>query len=273
MATGTNRFSPVQPVPNMKNSVSSASKISFPGIRIFTRMCCACFLVSALSSCATSNKDLEAIAGVLLESEGSELTINEISRGLKEALQKSSQVVVAQVGKQNGYAGDSNIKIPLPRDLAKAKDYANRVGMGGFFDDLELKLNRAAERAAPRARSLFSNAIQQMTLDDAKGILNGPDNAATRYFEGKTSAQLRRAMRPIVDDSLSQVGAVNTFNELLTAYRQIPLAPPVEADLTSHVLDEGLEGLFFYIAKEEKAIRENPLKRTSQLLQRVFGSR
>jgi len=246
--------------------------------RAMLRLVTTCCLILAISGCASSSKELESIArgaGVLLESEngGLALTSSEITRGLKEALMKSSQVVVAQVGKQDGYAGDSRIRVPLPRDLVRAKDFASRVGLGGFFDDLELKLNRAAERAAPRARDLFYNAIRQMTLEDAKGILKGPDDAATRYFEQKTSSRLRQAMRPIVDDSLSQVGAVNTFNEMLRAYRQVPLAPPVNADLTTHVIDEGLEGLFYYIAKEEKEIRNNPLKRTTQLLQRVFGSR
>ena len=111
-----------------------------------------------------------------------------------------------------------------------------------------------------------------MTLEDAKGILTGPDDSATQFFRGAMGSRLSAAMKPIVDDSLAQVGAVNMFNNLLTSYRRIPLAPPVEADLTQHVVDLGMDGIFHYIAVEEKAIRDNPVKRTSEILRRVFSS-
>ncbi len=235
----------------------------------------ACIILS-LAGCAASSKDIEnaaQTASVLLGGGGGQLSIDEISRGLKQALSKSSEIVVRQVGQQNGYAADPQIRIPLPRDLIRAKTYADQVGLGSIFDDLELKLNRAAEQAAPKARNIFLGSIRQMTLEDANGILRGPDDAATKFFQRKTSTQLRNAMRPLIDDSLNQVGAVREFNNLLTAYRRIPLAPEVNADITEHVLAAGLTGIFFYVAKEEKAIRDNPLKRTTELLQRVFGSR
>lgn len=232
-------------------------------------------VVFSLTGCGASEKDIQIAtqtASVLLGGSGGQLTADEISRGLKQALSKSSEIVVNQVGQQNGYAADPQIRIPLPRDLIRAKSYADRVGLGSVFDDLELKLNRAAEQAAPKARRIFLGSIQQMTLEDANGILRGPDDAATKFFQRKTSTQLRNAMRPLIDDSLNQVGAVREFNNLLTAYRQIPLAPEVNADITEHVLAAGLTGIFYYVAQEEKAIRENPLKRTTELLQRVFGS-
>ena len=149
---------------------------------------------------------------------------------------------------------------------------ASRVGLAGSFDTLEGRLNSAAEQAAPQARSLLLNAISQMTLDDARGILQGPDDAATQFFERTMGDRLSNAMRPIIDNSLAQVGAVRSFNQLLASYRKIPFAPPVEADLTDHVLQLGMQGIWHYIAVEEKAIRDNPVKRTTDLLRRVFGS-
>lgn len=133
-------------------------------------------------------------------------------------------------------------------------------------------MNRAAESATPKAKRLFLGAIKDMTVDDASGILKGPDNAATKYFQDKTGVSLKRAMRPLVDNALAEVGAVTAFNNLLREYNSIPLAPKVEADLTGHVVDEGSDGIFYYLAREEKAIRTDPLKRTSEMLQRVFGS-
>ncbi|MFK7892500.1 MAG: DUF4197 domain-containing protein [Granulosicoccus sp.] len=217
--------------------------------------------------------DLSSVAKTAMGgSQSGPLGTDEITRGLKEALVKGSDSVVSQLGKANGFSDDPSIRIPLPKSLLKAREVAAKVGLEKSFDDLELKLNRAAEEATPKAKELFLGAIRSMSVDDAKGILQGPDNAATEYFRGKTGASLQEQMKPIVDKALSQVGAVSSFNQLLSKYNNIPFAPKVDADLTGHVVEEGSDGIFYYLAQEEKAIRENPLKRTSEILQRVFGS-
>ncbi len=233
-------------------------------------------VLSLLSACAGSGPTLDDISktagAVLGGTSGGVLSNADITAGLKEALTKGSSAVVGQLGQQNGFSNDPTIRIPLPSTLRKARDYASKVGLQGSFDDLELRLNRAAELATPKAKQLFVGAIKDMSVQDASGILKGPDNAATEYFEGKTGPSIKQAMRPLVDDALAQVGAVQSFNQLLKQYNAIPLAPKVEADLTGHVVDKGSDGIFHYLAVEEKAIRTNPLKRTSELLQRVFGA-
>lgn len=233
-----------------------------------------------LAACAADGPqlgDLKAMAETAISGQGGiasgALSTDEITLGLKEALTKGSSAVVSQLGKSGGFGADPAIRIPLPESLKKAREIASKVGLEGSFDDLEAKLNEAAEAATPKAQALFVDAINSMSVDDAKGILQGPDNAATEYFRGKTGTQLQSEMRPIIDQALSQVGAVSSLNALLTKYNSIPFAPKVEADLTSHVVEEGSNGIFYYLAQEEKAIRENPLKRTSEILQRVFGSR
>lgn len=231
-----------------------------------------------LGGCATDGsqlEDLKSIAESALGGEaaqGGPLSVDEITRGLKAALSTGADTVVSQLGQTNGFSDDPAIHIPLPASLAKARDFASKVGLAGSFDELELKLNRAAEEATPKARELFMSAIQDMSVEDARGILQGPDDAATEYFRDKTGADLQAEMRPIVDNALSEVGAVSTFNDLLSRYNSIPLAPKVDADLTGHVVEEGSDGIFYYLAQEEKAIRENPIKRTSEILQRVFGN-
>jgi len=180
--------------------------------------------------------------------------------------------VVGQLGQQNGFSNDPAIRIPLPKTLLKARNYASKVGLEKSFDDLELRLNRAAELATPKAKSLFVGAIKDMSVQDASGILKGPDDAATSYFRGKTGPSIETAMRPLVDSALAEVGAVQSFNQLLAQYNAIPLAPKVEADLSGHVVEKGTNGIFLYLAQEEKAIRTNPLERTSDLLRRVFAA-
>lgn len=228
--------------------------------------------MALLPACSTDEAFRQLEQSGLLKN-GSALSLAEIAAGLKEALTKGSTDVVTRLGRSGGFNSDPGIRIPLPTALAKARDFASKVGLEGSFNDLQNQLNRAAEIATPKAKQLFLDAIRTMTLQDAKGILQGPDDAATRFFERNTRTQIASAMRPLIDDSLAQVGAINYFNQLLASYRRIPFAPPVEADLSAHVLEKGMDGIFHYIAAEEKAIRENPLERTTELLRRVFAAR
>lgn len=232
---------------------------------------------TSLGGCASSGGSIEALGrtaeGLLGGGNAADLSTNDITRALKEALTNGASTVVGQLGQADGFNADPIIRIPLPSSLRKARDVAKKVGLEGSFDDLETRLNRAAEAATPKAKALFVGAIRDMSVDDARGILQGPDNAATEYFRDRTGASLESEMRPLVDQALAEVGAVRAFNSLLDSYRRIPLAPEVDADLTGHVVDKGSDGIFHYLAEEEQAIRNNPLKRTSELLQRVFGSR
>jgi hypothetical protein len=178
--------------------------------------------------------------------------------------------VVQKLGQTDGFYKDPQIHIPLPGKLATVKSALDKVGMGSFADDLELKLNRAAEAATPKARELFLNAISEMTFEDGRQILNGPEDAATQYFRKTMSPDLAEAMAPVVDDSLAQVGAVQSYDRMMGKYADLPLVPDVKANLTDHVVDKGMDGIFHYMAKEEAAIRTNPVNRTTDLLKKVF---
>jgi len=139
------------------------------------------------------------------------------------------------------------------------------------MDDLELRLNRAAEAATPKAKRIFGDSIKAMNFADARKILNGPNDAATQYFKAKMSTPLANEMRPIVAQALNQAGAVQAYDNVMGQYQSLPFVPDVKANLTQHVLDLGLSGIFLYMAKEEAAIRKNPVKRTTDILQKVFS--
>ena len=200
------------------------------------------------------------------------LTTDEIASGLKDALRVGSESVVSQLGATDGFNGDPSIHIPLPETMKKVQDTLAKFGMSGMLDDLELRLNRAAEAATPKAKKLFLDAIDAMTLDDVKGIYEGPDDAATQYFKGKMSQPLGEVMRPVVDQSLADVGAIKAFDDVMGQYKKVPFVPDVKADLSEHVIQRGLDGVFLYLAKEEAEIRKDPLKRTTEILKRVFGT-
>jgi hypothetical protein len=198
---------------------------------------------------------------------------SEIAAGLREALKVGTERVVGQVGAVDGFNADPEIHIPLPGALKNVQSVLRGFGMGSLADDLELRMNRAAEAAAPEAKQLFFQAISEMTLDDVQQIYNGPDDAATRYFQGKMSPPLAERMVPIVDRTLADVGAIRTYDEMIAQYKAVPFVPDVKADMTKYVVEKAMDGLFHYVAVEEAAIRRNPAKRTTELLQRVFGAR
>jgi hypothetical protein len=205
------------------------------------------------------------------KTDSGQLTTQDIGAGLKDALRIGTENVVGKLGQSNGFNGDPSIHIPLPESLEKVQSKLRKVGLSSLLDDLELRLNRAAERATPKAKALFWQAINDMTLDDVKGIYKGPDDAATRYFRGRMSAPLAAEMHPIVDSSLAEVGAVQAFDNVMEKYRALPFAPKIDADLTTFVIEKGMDGIFYYLAREEAEIRKDPVKQTTDLLRRVFG--
>jgi len=198
-------------------------------------------------------------------------SLNEIDRAFKEALRIGSQNVVNQLGVLDGFNGDPSIHIPLPDELNTVKSILDKVGMAMLMDDLEIKMNRAAEDATPKAKQLFMNAINEMSFDDVKRIYSGPKDSATIYFKEKMSPILRTEMRPLITESLSAVGAIQAYDTMIGEYQSLPFVPDVKSNLIDYVLDEGINGIFYYLAQQEADIREDPVKQTTQLLKDVFG--
>jgi len=202
---------------------------------------------------------------------GGGLTITEIAGGLKDALRVGTGNVVGQLGRLNGFNTDTAIHISLPEKLQTVKSVLAKIGRSDLLDDLELKLNRAAEEATPKAKKLFWEAISEMSFEDVKGIYKGPDDAATSYFKKKMSPSLAEEMRPVIEESMSKAGAIQAYDRVMGKYKSIPFVPDVKANLTDYVIEKGMDGIFYYLAREEAAIRKNPVKRTTDLLKRVFG--
>lgn len=199
------------------------------------------------------------------------LTDKEIVAGLKQALKIGTSNAVGIVSTLNGYYQNPDIRIPLPDDVQKVEKYFKMAGFGELVDDFELSMNRAAEQAAPKAKSIFWDAVQQMSFDDARKILNGADNEATLYFKNKTTTQLAGVFKPIVGQSMSQVGVTSKYKDLNNAARKIPFVDSFSFDLDQYVTDKALAGLFVMLATEEKKIREDPAARVTDLLKKVFA--
>ncbi len=202
---------------------------------------------------------------------GGELSDSKIIEGLKEALRIGTGNAVATVSRVNGYYKNPTIRIPLPETVQKVERILRVAGFGSQVDAFELSMNRAAERAAPEATSLFIDAIKEMTFSDAREILQGRDNEATLYFEDKTRGRLYTLFRPIVHSAMSEVGVTRLYQELNEMVRTIPFAESIRFDLDEYVTDKGLDGLFFMVGEEERKIRQDPAARVTDLLKKVFG--
>jgi hypothetical protein len=199
------------------------------------------------------------------------LSNDEITAGLREALEVGTEKAVALVSKVDGYYRNPDIKIPLPESVLKVEKLLRAAGYGQKVDAFELSMNRAAERAAPEAKSIFSNAITRMSFEDARKILNGRDNEATLYFKDKTSGQLQELFKPIVKEAMGEVGVTRTFQDLNARAESLPFGKSFSFDLDQYVTDGALKGLFKMLAEQERQIRTEPAARVTDLLQKVFA--
>ncbi len=195
-----------------------------------------------------------------------------VARGLKEALSVGTQRTANQVGALDGYLKNAALKIVLPPQVQDVAGTLRSVGMGQKVDELEVAMNRAAEQAAGESVSVFGDAIRGMTIADAWGILRGGDTAATDYFREKTSTALTGRYRPIIENRLQGVGGYSDYESLVAKLQSLPFVNPPDLDLVGYVTDHALDGLFKVLATEEQKIRDDPVARTTALLQRVFGA-
>ncbi|MEO1029110.1 MAG: DUF4197 domain-containing protein [Pseudomonadota bacterium] len=227
-------------------------------------------VLTIVTGCESLPADLGGVLGTI----GSEapLTSAEIDAGLRQALELGTNSVTSRLGQDGGFFNDTNIRIPLPGRLATLQAELGKVGLSGPLDDVQTRMNASASAAMPEARRLVVNAIQSMTLEDALGILRGGDTAATDFLRGRTEDSLRSAFSPFVNQALAESGTFQALDSIGDRYALGAVTSDVRSDLTSHAVNLGLDGLFFYVAAEEKKIREEPVARTTELLRRVFGS-
>lgn len=227
--------------------------------------------VSNMTIAQTLGKLKDKVNETVGTNSSSSLSESEITSGLKEALNKGIEKGVTQLSKPDGYFKDPQIKIPLPEEAKTVESKLRQLGQGQKVDDAIESINRAAEDAAMAAKDIFIDAIKSMDVKDAMGLLKGNDDAATRFLESSTRAQLIEKFKPIIKASLEKVGATKHWNTLFTSYNKLPMVTKVNPDLEEYATNKAIDGLFVQIAKEELEIRKNPGARVTDLLKKVFG--
>ncbi len=218
-------------------------------------------------------KQLPPLPGGTRGSVPSSLGEVKIGEGLKQALQIGTENAVKLTGRLDGYFKNAAIKILMPDRLKTLERALRAVGYDRQVDEFVLKMNRAAERAAPAAKQIFWSAIGEMTIDDARGILDGRETAATDYFKSKTTGPLTTAFSPVVHRTMAEVGVSRQYEELFGRAQRIPFLDLEAFDLDRYVVGKALDGLFHVVGDEEMRIRTNPAARVTDLLREVFGRR
>ncbi len=195
-----------------------------------------------------------------------------VASGLKEALSVGTKNAVGALSKTNGYFGNEAVKILLPENVRRVGDALRMAGYQKEVDAFILSMNRAAEKAAPKAADIFAGAIREMSITDAQKILNGGNTAATEYFKSKTSTQLFDAFKPDISQSMNEVGVTKAYKAMTDRYTaMMPFAKVESLDLDRYVTNKSLDGLFYMVGQEETKIRTNPAARTTELLRKVFA--
>lgn len=210
------------------------------------------------------------LSNILGKGSGS-LSTDEIAAGLKEALSVGAEKAGKTLSSVDGYFANAAIKILMPDEARQVEKKLRSIGLGRQVDQAVLSMNRAAEDAAKSAAPIFVNAIKQMSIQDAVGILKGGDHAATDYLKTKTTAALTDSFRPVIEKSLEKVDATKYWNTIFSTYNKFS-AEKINPDLSAYVTEKALSGIFFQVAQEEQEIRKDPLARTTDLLKKVFGS-
>jgi Protein of unknown function (DUF4197) len=213
-----------------------------------------------------------ALGGGAFGAELSSLSNADASAGLKKALDQGINAAVGKLGVTDGFLKNPAVKIDLPPKLAKAEGMMRMVGAGDEMDKLVTSMNRAAEAAVPQSKPLLKQALKQMTLEDAKHILTGGDDAATQYFKHATYTPLKARFAPIIGQATQKVKLAETYDEVAKKAVALGVLKPEDATLESYVTDKTLDGLFLMMAEEERAIRKDPLGQASNLLKKVFGA-
>jgi hypothetical protein len=200
------------------------------------------------------------------------LSNDQIIQGLKEALSIGAEKAIGILGREGGYLDDAQVKIPLPSGLKSVAKGLRSFGQGELVDEFEMTINRAAERAVPETLSIFGDTIREMSVQDAQGILDGGDTAATDYFKEKSSGRLTQAILPIVQRATREAGVTAAYKGLVSQVGFLGNYVDMSSlDLDNYVTTRALDGLFLKLAEQEQLIRRDPVARTTDILKTVFG--
>ncbi len=96
-------------------------------------------------------------AGLLLSANAlalslADLSQNDASSGMKDALTQGAQIAVRQLGQPGGFNNNPDVRIELPGKLGKAAKLMKQFGMGAQVDQLEASMNQPGQEGLRRGQ-------------------------------------------------------------------------------------------------------------------------
>jgi hypothetical protein len=238
-----------------------------------------CGLAITLSVCGTQAALFDFLKGKGTNNSTAlaALSQDQVAQGLKQALGKGVQTAITNLARPGGFLDNPKVKIPMPEKLQTVEKTLRAMKQDKYADEFVTTMNRAAESAVPEALPIFTDALQSMTIDDAKKLVSGGNDSATQFFKTKGEKRIQDKMIPIVKQATEKTGVTAAYKKLLdqaggNSFLGKLNINTASLDVDSYVTQKASDGLFKMIAEEEKRIRENPAARTTELLEKVFGA-
>ncbi|MEM7027073.1 MAG: DUF4197 domain-containing protein [Pseudomonadota bacterium] len=235
------------------------------------------YIILLLCIASPTHAGWSDLLDIFIKDESDNTSINNLSQqdviaGLKQALSKGSEFAVNSLGKQNGFLNSEQFKIPMPEQLAQVESVLRKLRQDELADEFVFSMNRAAEQALPVAGDILKNIVSNMSVEDAYGILKGPDNAATNYLQKKGGQELNQQFLPIVKQTTDKTGVTRQYKTMQDKLGMLSSIVDMETiDIDQYVTDKAVAALFTLVAEQEKLIREDPLSRTTELMKKVFA--
>ncbi len=192
------------------------------------------------------------------------------AENVRELLRLSSEQAASELAGEGAYTGDNDLRLTIPSAMSPIADAMRQYGFGNRIEYLEELMNLGAEQAARRAGPVLHAVIGDLSIDNAREILRGRDDAATRYLLAQVADDVALRYRPVIRASLRELGFYDAHRLVLDLYESLPVPAHRGVDLERHVLHQSLGGLYRRMAAREAAIRANPEEFASEQLARAL---
>ncbi|MDM8545074.1 DUF4197 domain-containing protein [Candidatus Venteria ishoeyi] len=241
---------------------------------------------------ATSAETAQAVEKSAKASQlGAGLSSMQLSGGVKDVLSIGTEKAIKMLGQEGGFSNNPALKIGIPDSMKSIEKALRSAGQGKRVDDAIATMNKAAEQAIPEAAEVFNETIKAMSVTDAMGLINGPENSLTEYFQKNSSEALKQRILPIITKATASTGATAAYKQLTAKMgnldvnkmaglgdlgalgKAVGIELPATVDLDAYVTDKALEGLFKTLSEQEANIRKGgAAAQATDLLKKIFGT-
>jgi Protein of unknown function (DUF4197) len=184
---------------------------------------------------------------------------------IKRLLTLSAQNAFAKLTAPGGFWDSSVARFDLPILFSSSGGTLKALLTSGVFkQQLQRQLNIAAEKGAERAAPVLLEAVRNISIPDAIGLIRGGPTAATTWLRTEMGPGLINAMIPALGDAI-RISGDPVVNQAIGALAGVDIGQVAQA-----VSNRADNSIWYQIGSEESAIRANPESTRDPLLIGVF---